>query len=305
MPLNNEILLDGAPVLHFQPAVDLATGRLLGFEALVRWQHPTRGLLRPDLLLPWAEKNGYIVTLNSWVLAEACRQAAGWPSGIQVAVNCSTSQLHQNRASQAAVAALEESGMNPDRLTIEVKETTVADEQAGKDLLELSRLGVHLAVDNVGTSWSTLENLHRFAIETAKIDREFIAGLEPKEGMYRAITQAIIHVSHSLALSTVAEGIETAEQLEILHEFGADVGQGYFFARPLPADEANEMANKQPRLTFAMTVREGDPEVDQDRPIRGDASQEMTDTESARTPSLTVISGAADEELETTTAHVL
>lgn len=284
----DEVFEEGNPVLHFQPAVDLATGRLLGFEALVRWEHPRKGLITPDQLLPWAERTGYIATLNSWILAEACRQAADWPSAIQVAVNGATSQLRQNRTSVAAAEALASSGLNPDRLTIEVTETTVADPEAEYDMRAISRLGVHLAVDNVGTSWSTLANLRRFAIETAKIDREFISALEPHEGMNRAITEAIIHVSHSLAISTVAEGIETAEQVVILRSFGADVGQGYFFARPLPAEEAYEMANAQPRTVFSLTgeAQSTTPSVDPRRRLR-------------------VVNGGADGELEKPRVHVL
>jgi len=250
---DNEVFLDGNLILHFLPAVDLISGCLLGFEALVRWQHPEEGVIPPSVLLPWAEKTGYIADLNAWVLSEACSQVAGWPSAIQVAVNCSTSQVRDNQTSAAAANALEQSGLNPDRLTIEVTETTVADELAGDDLHELSRLGVHLAIDNVGTNWSTLGNLRRFAIETAKIDREFISGLEMEDGVNRAIVEAIIRVSHSLAMSTVAEGVELAQQVEILRDFGAEVAEGYFFTRPLPADQAFEMANSEPRTVFSLT----------------------------------------------------
>jgi EAL domain-containing protein (putative c-di-GMP-specific phosphodiesterase class I) len=205
-----------------------------------------------------------------------------------VAVNCSTSQLRNHRTSIAAANALEGSGLNPDRLTIEVTETTVADEKASDDLHELLRLGVHLAVDNVGTNWSTLGNLRRFAIETAKVDREFISALEAHEGVNRAIVEAIIQVSHSLAMSTVAEGIETVEQVAILREFGADVGQGYYFARPLPADQAHVMANKEPRTVFSLT-----------------AETESPSTNSIESPDVTVLPSMADTELEINRAHVL
>jgi len=281
-------VLEGNPLLHFQPAVDLATGRLLGFEALVRWEHPKRGLIPPDILLPWAEESGYIVNLNAWVLSEACRQAASWPSAIQVAVNCSVSELRNHRMSLAAASALRESGLNPDRLTVEVKESTVADAASCDDLNALSRLGVHLAVDNVGTSWSTLENLRRFGIETAKIDREFISGLEPQEGMNRAITEAIIHVSHSLSISTVAEGIETLEQVAILREFGADVGQGYYFARPMPSEQAQTMATTEPRKAFSLTAQTGE-----------------QSTKSVGKRELTVLRSDHEPELEIPRAHVL
>ncbi|HUY63948.1 MAG TPA: EAL domain-containing protein [Acidimicrobiales bacterium] len=245
-------VLDGAPLLEFQPAVDLATGLLIGFEALLRWDHPERGIIPPNLLIPWAEANGHIVELNAWVLTEACRRAANWPSGIQLAVNCSLVQLGRRQASLASAHALRASGLNPDRLTIEITESAVADERTHDDLRALTALGLHLAVDDVGTSWSTLENLRRFAIETAKIDRTFISALEPHEGMNRAIVEAIIHVSHVLALSTVAEGVETAEQVATLRQFGADVAQGYFFARPLHAEEADALAKTEPRAVFAL-----------------------------------------------------
>ena len=264
------LVLDGKPVLEFQPAVDLVDGRLLGFEALVRWDHPTRGYIPPNILIPWAEANDHIVDLNAWVLTDACRQAAPWPVGIQLSVNCSPVQLRQGQASRSTAAALELSGLDPDRLTIEVTETTVADGTTAADLRALSKLGVHLAVDDVGTSWSTLENLRRFDIETAKIDRAFITGLEPHEGMNRAIVDAIIHVAQSLSMTTVAEGIETAQQVATLRDFGADIGQGYFFAKPLPAGTAAALAKADPRPTFALSGDAVDPSTAevQPRPLR-------------------------------------
>jgi EAL domain-containing protein (putative c-di-GMP-specific phosphodiesterase class I) len=264
------LVLDGKPVLEFQPAVDLADGRLLGFEALVRWDHPSRGYIPPNILIPWAEANDHIIDLNAWVLADACRQAAPWPIGIQLSVNCSPVQLRQGEASRAAAAALESSGLDPDRLTIEVTETTVADETTSADLRALSRLGVHLAVDDVGTSWSTLENLRRFDIETAKVDRAFITGLEPHEGMNRAIVDAIVHVAQSLGMTTVAEGIETPQQVATLRDFGADIGQGYFFAKPLPAETADELAVADPRARFTLSGDMSDPSTAQvqPRPLR-------------------------------------
>lgn len=246
--------LPGRPALQFQPAVDLATGRLLGFEALVRWEHPDDGLLPPSVVIPWAEEHGAIVELNAWVFEEACRCGQRWPSGIQLAANCSLTLLRNGSASTSVAAALESTGFNPDRLTIEVTERTVADDRASADLRALTALGVHLAVDDVGTSWSSLQPLRRFAVETVKIDGAFIAGLEADEGMNRAIVEAIVHVAHSLAMSTVAEGVESAEQVAILREFGADVAQGYFFAHPVSVDQAEELANTEPRPVFALTA---------------------------------------------------
>jgi EAL domain-containing protein (putative c-di-GMP-specific phosphodiesterase class I) len=244
--------LAGKPVLEYQPAVDLATGRLLGMEALVRWEHPTKGRIAPDILIPWAEENGDIVALNAWVMEAACCEAQLWSTGLQLAVNCSMIQLRRGEASKAAKRALETSGLNPDRLTIEVTERTINDDRAAADLRALADLGVHLAVDDVGTSWSSLQVLRKFAIEIVKIDRAFINNLEAEEGMNRAIVEAIIHVGHSLAMSTVAEGVESAQQAAILREFGADVGQGYFFARPLCGEEAHELATAEPRPIFSL-----------------------------------------------------
>jgi len=245
--------LAGHPVLEFQPAVDLATGRLLGFEALLRWRHPTHGLVSPAVIIPWAEANGDIIELNAWVLAEACHQAHQWPSGIQLAVNCSIIQLRQGEASKSVARALERSGLNPDRLTVEITEHTIADERAAADLRALSALGVHLAVDDVGTMWSNLNSLRRFAVDTVKIDAAFIANLENDEGMNRAIVDAIVHVGQSLNMSTVAEGVETAAQTAILREFGADVAQGYFFARPMSSEDTKALALAEPRAVFSLT----------------------------------------------------
>ncbi|HZU80169.1 MAG TPA: EAL domain-containing protein [Acidimicrobiales bacterium] len=247
----------GRPLLQFQPAVDLSSGLLLGFEALLRWEHPERGLIPPSVVIPWAEANGHIDALNAWVLDEACRQAAGWPSGIQLAVNCSLVQLRHRQASVATKRALARTGLNPDRLTIEVTESAVADESCHGDLRSLVKLGVHLAVDDVGTSWSTLENFRRFSIDTAKIDRIFIAALEPDEGMHRAIVEAIVQVSRSLGLSTVAEGVETAQQVALLRDFGVDVAQGYFFAPPLSSGTTSSLAGADPRPVFALTADDG------------------------------------------------
>jgi EAL domain-containing protein (putative c-di-GMP-specific phosphodiesterase class I) len=244
--------LEGKPLVEFQPAVDLATGRLLGFEALARWDHPSRGFIPPSILIPWAEANDQILALNAWVLAEACRQAEQWPSGIQLAVNCSIVQLRQQQGAIAVAAALEESGLNPDRLSVEVTERTVTDRIAATDLRALEDLGVHVTVEDVGTSWSTIENLREFAIETAKISKKFILNLELHEGMNRAIVEAIINISHSLSMSTVAMGVETEQQLRIVQALGADVAQGFYFAAPMSSDHAHALANSDPRVSFAL-----------------------------------------------------
>jgi len=242
--------LDGEPELVFQPAVDLATGRLLGFEALLRWNDPELGPISPSVLIPWAEANGHMIALNAWVLSEACSLAARWKSDLQLAVNCSVFQLRQREAAAAAAAALEDSGLNPDRLTIEITETTVSDDVAADELHAMSRLGIQLTVDDIGSDWSTLENLQQFSINTMKIDGSLIEGLEHVGGVNRAIVETIVRVSHSLGICTVAEGVETEGQVAILRELGADVGQGYFFAAPLGGDEAQELTEREPPPVF-------------------------------------------------------
>jgi EAL domain-containing protein (putative c-di-GMP-specific phosphodiesterase class I) len=248
-----ELGLDGEPELVFQPAVDLATGKLLGFEALLRWNDPDLGPIPPGVLIPWAEANGHMVELNAWVLSEACAAAASWQADLQLAVNCSVFQLRQREAASAAAAAIEESGLNPDRLTIEITETSVTDDGAAADLHAMSRLGIQLTVDDIGSDWSTIESMGRFSINTMKIDGSLIEGLADPTGVSRAMVETIVHVSHSLGICTVAESVETAEQVRILRELGADVGQGYFFAKPLAVEDALTLTTMDPLPVFPLT----------------------------------------------------
>jgi len=234
--------LEGNPVLEFQPVIDLSDGRLLGMEALIRWDHPRLGRLTPGQLIPRAETNGDILALSRWVLAEACGLAATWSSSVQLAVNCTLSQLRNGDASRSVTAALETSGLEPGRLTLEITEDTVADSDAFEDLRTLSSLGVELAVDDVGTNWSSFEPLRRLAVNTVKIDGSFVAGLEPTQGINRLVVETVIHMAHSLGMATIAEGVETAAQVALVREFEADAAQGYFFAHPMSPEEATAMA---------------------------------------------------------------
>ena len=235
-------VLEGGPVLEFQPVVDLADGRLLGIEALVRWDHPTLGLLAPDQLFPWVEANGDIVALSDWVLTEACRQAiagrpaCSWPSTARCAAA-------PGRRRPAVATALEASGSTPDRLTLEITEGTVADDAAFAELRACRSLGVQLAVDDVGTNWSSFEPLRRLAVNTVKIDDSFVAGLETNQGINRLVVETVIHMAHSLGMATIAEGVETARQVALVREFDADAAQGFFFARPMSPEDATALAN--------------------------------------------------------------
>jgi EAL domain-containing protein (putative c-di-GMP-specific phosphodiesterase class I) len=274
-----ELGLDGEPELVFQPAVDLATGRLLGFEAFLRWNDPDLGPIPPSVLIPWAESNGHMVELNAWVLSEACAAAASWQADLQLAVNCSVFQLRQREAAAAAAAAIEESGLNPDRLTVEITETSVTDEGAAADLHAMSRLGIQLTVDDIGSDWSTIDNLQQFSINTMKIDGSLIEGLADEGGVSRAMVETIVHVSHSLGICTVAESVETAQQVKILRELGADVGQGYFFAKPLAVEDALMLTTMDPLPVFPLGDL-GDEEFHNAAPRRSESAPESTDEES-------------------------
>jgi EAL domain-containing protein (putative c-di-GMP-specific phosphodiesterase class I) len=254
--------LAGTPHLVFQPAVDLATGRLLGFEALLRWTNGLRSSVPPEVLIPWAEAKGHMTALNAWVLSDACAQAARWPSDLKLAVNCSVFQLRRGEAAIAAASALEQSGLNPDRLTIEVTEASVADRQATADLHAIHRLGIQLAIDDVGSDRSILNNIGDCVVNTVKIDAALVAGLATSERAIRHIVEAIVGLSGSLGIGTVAEAVETADQVAILRELGVDVAQGYFFSPPLSAEDAYVLAAMEPLPTFPLTVL-GDAESDQ------------------------------------------
>ena len=245
--------LRGAPALVFQPAVDLGTGQLLGFEALLRW-HSGDTTMTPDTLIPWAEDHGQMDALNAWVLSAACTEAARWKAALQLAVNCSIFQLRRGEVTKAAAAALEKTGLNPDRLTVEVTETSVTDENAVADLHGMTRLGVQLTVDDIGRDWSVLENLREKAVNTIKIDAELVAGLTAPGGRSRTVVETIVKLSRSLGVCTVAEAVETAEQVAILRELGADAAQGYFFAAPMSADEACALTSMRPLPHFALSL---------------------------------------------------
>ncbi|MDA8355722.1 MAG: EAL domain-containing protein [Actinomycetota bacterium] len=245
------LVLAGEPRLAYQPIVDLGNGQLLGFEALLRWDLPDESVIYPPLLIPWAEANGDIVALGEWVLAEGCRQAVGWPASVQLAVNCSIVQLRRGVAYQAVCDALKGSDLAPDRLTIEVTERALAEPLLVSQLKGIVDLGVQLAVDDVGTSWSSFELVKQLAVNTVKIDESFVAGLESTEGINRMVVETVVHLAHSSGMATVAEGVEKELQATLVREFESDAAQGYFFAPPLSDSSAAEMA-RRPDLRFPL-----------------------------------------------------
>jgi len=230
--------LVGAPYLEYLPVVDLSTGRLLGMEALVRWHHPTHGLISPSRLIPHAEVSGDIGPLTRWILMEACERARLWSPSIQLGVNCTIHQLRRGEVSKAVATALEETGLRSGQLTLEVTEDAIVDSSAAADLKHTSEMGVQLSVDDVGTNWSSFEPFKRNSVSTVKIDGSFIAGLESTQGINRLVVETVIHMAHSLGMSTIVEWVETATQIEIVRSFGADAAQGFFFSRPMSSEDA-------------------------------------------------------------------
>jgi diguanylate cyclase (GGDEF)-like protein len=229
--------------LFFQPLVRLDLGQRVGYEALLRWHHPERGLIPPDKFIPLAEETGLIVPVGQWVLEEACRQAARLPTGgpdgaATMSVNLSFHQVAQPKLEELVVGALEESGLDPSRLCLELTESVIMEnsDQAITTLSGLKSLGVKLALDDFGTGYSSLSYLNRFPVDTVKIDRSFIArlGADP-EGS--AIVDVVLRIGDVLDLSVVAEGVETADQEDELRSLGCNIAQGYHFGRPEPAED--------------------------------------------------------------------
>lgn len=229
----------GEFVLHYQPKVDLATRRIIGMEALLRWQLPGEPMIGPDVFIPLAEESGFIVPLGEWVLREACRytrqlHAAGF-TGLQVAVNISARQFHQRDLTHRIRSILDECGLAPGFLQLELTESLVMHdaEQFVATLEALDKLGVQLAVDDFGTGYSNLAYLKRFPVSRLKVDRAFVRDIatDPDDA---TIVKAVISLAHSLGLGVVAEGVETAEQLDFLAANGCDEIQGYLISRPVP-----------------------------------------------------------------------
>jgi len=232
----------GEFTLHYQPVVELPTGRITEVEALVRWKHPQRGLLFPADFVGLSEETGLIVPLGRWVLHEACRQTRQWqlasPAALlAIAVNISARQLQQPGLVEEIGAVLRETRLDPASLRLEITETVVMHDAPTTlaKLEALKALGVQLAIDDFGTGYSSLGYLKRFPVDTLKIDRSFVKGIGGNVED-SAIVRAVITVAKSLNLSVTAEGIETAEQLEHLRSLGCDHGQGYFFAKPMTSD---------------------------------------------------------------------
>lgn len=243
-------------VLHYQPLVDLKTGAIVAFEALVRWQHPERGLLAPDHFILLAEETGLIVALGQWVLETACRQAITFQTQLgtvpSMAVNLSLKQLKHPSLVEDVACVLQTTGLRPDLLELEIAESHIMEDATATvaKLEQLKALGVRLAVDDFGTGYSSLGHLMRFPIDNLKIDKSFIQNLPNSQTVKgkndTLIVEAVIALSRALDLGVVSEGVESSQQVSHLRDLGCDMGQGYYFARPMPAEAVVPFMLQQP-----------------------------------------------------------
>jgi EAL domain-containing protein (putative c-di-GMP-specific phosphodiesterase class I) len=234
--------------LRYQPQVNLVTGQIVGMEALVRWQRPDIGEVGPNDFISLAEETGLIVQLGEWVIQEACRQALLWVGlnlCVPVAVNVSATELRRGHVANMVADTLQKTGLAAGWLEVEITESGLIDdtEQTRSMLEHLAKLGVHLVIDDFGTGYSSFAYLRRFAVSQLKIDQSFVAGMT-KISEDHAIVNAIIQLAKILRIPTLAEGVETEEQRQLLIDGGCQTGQGYLFAKPLLPEKATEALRK-------------------------------------------------------------
>jgi len=221
--------------IFFQPIVDLETGKIRAFEALVRWFHPIKGELKPEEFIPVAEETGVIVTLGNWITTQAAKACAGWPEDVTIAVNLSPMQIKAPGAALGILTALREAGLDPSRLELEVTESLFLDDNEATNnfIDELSAVGVRFALDDFGTGYSSLSYIHKYPFKKIKVDRSFVSG--PNVGRKsNAIIRAVAELGANLEMEIVAEGLETIEQVQAVRDAGCTLGQGYYFSRAVP-----------------------------------------------------------------------
>ena len=232
----------GEFILHYQPQIDILSRRVIGVEALIRWQHPTRGLIPPNLFIPIAEATGLIIPMGEWVIHEACHQLATWRlmgyQNLSMAVNLSARQFFQKDLLETIEKALETSGIPAEKLEFEITESMVIAnaEEAIDTLQKMKHIGLQLSIDDFGTGYSSLSYLKRFPIDKLKIDKSFVDGL-PTDVDDIAIVEAIIAIAHALRLTVIAEGVETEDQYALLRKFHCNEIQGYIFSKPKPSED--------------------------------------------------------------------
>jgi diguanylate cyclase (GGDEF)-like protein len=242
-------------LLYYQPIVSLKTGSIIGFEALVRWQHPTQGLIFPNDFIEIAEDTGLIIPIGEWCLKEACHQLQTWhlqfpaTSSLYISVNLSSRQIKQYDFIDKLDKILVDTGLGGEHLKLELTESMLMDQgERTMDLLyKIKSRHIRLSIDDFGTGYSSLSYLHRFPVDTLKIDRSFVRLINPIRGNYE-IVDTIITLAHSLGMDTIAEGVETIHQLNYLKNLGCEAVQGYIFSKPLSLQLAESIIAKNPRL---------------------------------------------------------
>jgi diguanylate cyclase (GGDEF)-like protein len=242
-------LVNGEFELHYQPFVDVKSGKIRGCEALLRWHHPERGLVMPADFIPLAEETGLIVPIGEWVLRTACAEAAKWPANLKIAINLSPAQFRSKKLVSVVLGALATSGVAAQRLELEVTETVIMhdSEAVFAALGQLHELGVRIALDDFGTGYSSLSFLQKFSFDKIKIDRSFVNELSGANEESRLIARAVVRFAVSLGKTTTAEGVETKEQLDILGAEACVEMQGFYFSRPIPGPEVAQMLHGRVR----------------------------------------------------------
>jgi EAL domain-containing protein (putative c-di-GMP-specific phosphodiesterase class I) len=259
--------------VFFQPEISINGEHIMGLEALVRWQHPERGLLGPGEFISLAEETGLIIPLGTWVLRDACRRAVAWqrsrPSDqpLTLRVNVSARQLAQDNLRDTVSAIIAETEIDPAYLCLEVTESVLIEdpETSIRTLTELKELGVKIAIDDFGTGYSSLEYLRRMPVDCVKVDRSFVRGLPDNEEDV-AIVNAVIELGHALKLSVTAEGVETTDQYDNLRAAGCDTAQGFLFYRPEPPEVVEQLFAGARAAAEAGIVCVGSPTADRERP---------------------------------------
>jgi EAL domain-containing protein (putative c-di-GMP-specific phosphodiesterase class I) len=239
--------------VYYQPKVRLDTGKIIGMEALARWDRPGLGIVLPEEFIPVAEETGLIIPLGQWILKEACRQGREWQEQypedppLKVCVNLSARQFQRHDLVKEVTGVLKETGLDPRSLILEITESVIMDEAESSTAIleELKDLGVQLAIDDFGTGYSSLSYLNRFPVDFLKIDRSFVEGL-PESSEDTAVVSSIIALAHTLGMQVIAEGVETDQQLPQLRKIGCDIAQGHYFSKALTHDALSAFLRTNP-----------------------------------------------------------
>jgi EAL domain-containing protein (putative c-di-GMP-specific phosphodiesterase class I) len=249
-----QAIIDGSFEVYYQPSVTLEDNKIVGCEALLRWRHSERGMISPAEFIPVAEETGLIDELGEWVLTTACAEAATWPDDIKIAVNVSPVQFKSGTLALKIVAALAASGLQASRLELEITEAVlIRDDEAALAILhQLRAIGVRIALDDFGTGYSSLSYLQRFPFDKIKIDRCFVNDIAEPDGS-SCIVQAVVNIAAARHMTTTAEGVETQQQLELLHALGCAEMQGYLFSPAKPAAEIRQLFDREPSAAVKLS----------------------------------------------------